>query len=185
MESIRRKRRTGSFRSLPCFFRAEICAASRLRISTAWALRVVKALRTRRFSVGSVRPTSGRNSLKRAISSASIRSVFARVPRERAKALICAGGSCRASIPAAIPDHPSLRSKPRPGLAFPGSPRSTVGALLPSSPDGTSARPENKTRPASRAIHLFRPRSLLLSCHALFLMVRGPGKRAAVNCSRR
>ena len=81
---------------IPCFFRAEICAASRLRISTVWALRVVKALRTRRFSVGSVRPASGRNSLKRVISSASIRSIFARAPRERAKALICAGGSCRA-----------------------------------------------------------------------------------------
>jgi len=33
-----------------------------------------------------------------AMSSASIRSVFARVPRERAKALICAGGSCSGLI---------------------------------------------------------------------------------------
>ena len=39
--------------------------------------------------------------MKRAISSASIRSVLAKVPRLLPNALTCAGGSCRASTPAA------------------------------------------------------------------------------------
>lgn len=52
----------------------------------------------RKFSLGSMRPTSGRNSMNRAISSASIRSVFARMPLKRAKALICTGGNWPASI---------------------------------------------------------------------------------------
>nr|WP_241648246.1 hypothetical protein [Sinirhodobacter populi] len=75
-------------------------AKSRLRMSAIWALRVVKVLRIRRFSLGNLRPASGVNSMNRAMSLASIRPVFARVPRERAKSLIRAGGSCKASIPA-------------------------------------------------------------------------------------
>lgn len=100
-----RVRRSASMPStsagMSCFLRAAIWAKSRLRMSTICALRVVNALRIRKFSVGSRRPASGRNSMNRAISSASIRSVFARVPRERAKALICAGGNWPASISAA------------------------------------------------------------------------------------
>ena len=69
---------------MPCFLRAAIWAKSRLRMSTICALRVVNALRMRKFSVGSRRPASGRNSINQAISSAPIRSVFARVSRERA-----------------------------------------------------------------------------------------------------
>ncbi len=65
-----------------CFFRAAICARSRLRISTIWLLRVVKALRIRRFSLGKCRPASGLNCMNRLMSPASIWSVFARVPRE-------------------------------------------------------------------------------------------------------
>jgi hypothetical protein len=69
-----------------CFLHAAICAESRLRMSTICALRVVKVRRIRRFSVGNPRQASGRNYMNRAMSSASIRSVFARVPWERAKA---------------------------------------------------------------------------------------------------
>ncbi len=86
---------------MACFLRAAICAQSRLRMSTVCVLRVVNALRIRKFAVGSRRPASGRNSMNRALSSASIRSVFARVPQERAKALISAGGNWPASISAA------------------------------------------------------------------------------------
>ena len=46
-------------------------------------------------------PASGRNAMNRAISSASIRSVLAKVPRLLPNASACAGASCRASIPAA------------------------------------------------------------------------------------
>ncbi len=67
-----------------CFLRAAICAESLLRISTNCALRVVKALRIRKFLPGNFRPASGLKSMNRAMSSASILSVFARVPRERA-----------------------------------------------------------------------------------------------------
>lgn len=106
---------------MSCFLRAPICAESRLRMSTICALRVVKVLRIRRFSLGSPRPASGRNGMNRAMISASIRSVFARVPRERAKALICAGGNWPAPNPPQqarprepTPDHPQFgKSIPR------------------------------------------------------------------------
>ena len=102
--SVQRSRQVGipsRSAGMFCFLRGEICAEGRLRLSTTCARRVVKALRIRSFSSGNLLPASGLNSMNRAMGSASIRSVFARVPRERAKALICAGGSCTASTPAA------------------------------------------------------------------------------------
>ncbi|MGB3553390.1 MAG: hypothetical protein WBA25_01995 [Jannaschia sp.] len=50
---------------------------------------------------------------------------------------------------------------------------------------GTAAGQEGRTRPASRVIHLSQEGLSQLSCHSLLLMLRGPAKRAAVNCSRR
>ena len=50
---------------------------------------------------GRQRPVFGRNAMKWAIKSASIRSVLAKVPRRLPKASVCAGGSSRAGIPAA------------------------------------------------------------------------------------
>lgn len=80
----------------PCFWRALICASSRLRVSTIWPRLLVKALRRCSFAAGKVRPASGLKAMKRAINPASIRSVLARVPQLAAKALICAGGNGRA-----------------------------------------------------------------------------------------
>lgn len=74
-----------------CLTCGHLCK-NRLCISTTLAQRVVKALKTRRFSSGSLRPTSGLNSMNLAMSWASIRSILALVPRQRAKAFTCAGG---------------------------------------------------------------------------------------------
>lgn len=87
-------------------------AKSRLRISTICARRVVKALRTRSFSLGNFRPASGRKTMNRAMGSASIRSIFAPFPRYRAKALIWARDSCTASIPASASRTQSIHSWP-------------------------------------------------------------------------
>ena len=73
----------------PCFFLAAICAKSRLRRSAICPRRFVKALRMRRFSGGNRRPASGRNAMNRAMSSASIRSVFARTSRHRKRLDLC------------------------------------------------------------------------------------------------
>ncbi len=79
------------------FLCARIWASSRLRISTSWALFDVKALRKRIFSVGRLWPASGRKARKRAMSSASIRSVLARVPRALYKRLHLSGATWRAT----------------------------------------------------------------------------------------
>ena len=50
--------------------------------------------------------------MRRAINSASIQSVLAKVPRLFPDALTCAGGSCRASIPAAFKLAQKLNSWP-------------------------------------------------------------------------
>ena len=85
----------------PFFSSALQCSAWRLRISTSCLRLVAGAPGSRSFPLGSRRPASGRNAMNRAISSASIRSVLAKVPRLLPNALTCAGASCRASIPAA------------------------------------------------------------------------------------
>ena len=82
---------------VPC---ALIRARSRLRVSTHCPRLEVKAPRRRSFSCGNTRFASGRNIMNRAMSSTSIRSVLARVPRLAANASIWAGGNCRAAIPA-------------------------------------------------------------------------------------
>lgn len=76
-------------------FQAPLFApASRFRVSPGYPRFEVKALRRRSFLYASWRPASGQKTMKRAIRSASIRSVPARVPRRAANALTCAGGSC-------------------------------------------------------------------------------------------
>src|SRR5690606_18622247 len=98
-----------------------------------------------------------------AMSSASILSVLARVPRERAKALICAGGSCTASISAATRVIQRAHSCPpvaqsQPGLqpARAGSARATEHDLLRCWEDGSADRLGCRTRQASHETHLYR-----------------------------
>ena len=59
------------------------------------------ALIRRILECGRVRPASSWKAMNRTMSSASILSVLARVPRLTAKALIWAGGNCRVTIRAA------------------------------------------------------------------------------------
>jgi hypothetical protein len=117
-----------------CLARAAICADHRLRMSTICALGVVRALRIRSFPLGRLRPASGRNSMNLAKSSAQMRSVLARVPRERAKALICAGGICAVLTAAAIGVVQSAHSwppvAPKPTLTAPGISRIAAISLL-------------------------------------------------------
>ena len=87
--------------AVPLFRLALFCSCTFLRISTSCLRAVAGVLRSRSFPLGSRRPASGRNAMKQAINSASILSVLAEAPRLLPKALTCAGGSCRAGIPAA------------------------------------------------------------------------------------
>lgn len=78
---------------------ARRCARSRLRVSANWPRFDGNTLKKRIFSRGRLGPAAGRKAMDGAMSSASIRSVFARMPRQPAQALrpCLAGNDCPAN----------------------------------------------------------------------------------------
>jgi hypothetical protein len=106
-----------------------IWARKRLRTSTSWARFEDNALRARNFSAGRFRTASGLKIKKRAMSSASILSVLARVPR------LCAN---------AFMDELQARADRR------------RHDLSPRHGEGLAPRPRPAARPVSTQRHLHR-----------------------------
>jgi len=143
----------------------------------------------RRFSSGRSRPARGRHAMNRAMSSASIRSVFARVPRESAKALIhCPEphrvAMSREGVPEAVaqprflqrkvPSRAAISGRPQPRIRplqdriAAGSSRPARYGPRPCQDAETASRQDGRTRPASRVIHPSQEGLSQPSYHALF-----------------
>lgn len=128
---------------------ASICAASRFRGPACCPRRDTRAPGRGIFSAGRRRPASGRKTMNGAMRSASILSVFARVPRLAAPASICPGGNRRVVTPAAARgDHSRHCRPPPPGKTSPGS------SSDPRSLHGRQGQPASApARPGARALH--------------------------------